>query len=159
MKAVRVYSILLGLVLLTTAFQCDEDSVFNQDLVGTWEHVTTDGDIERKEFFNFRADGTYIYSVTGIDLGTQEVLGFQKYEEGRWVAINGNKLELYLEVFEISTDGGYTTRENLERTNSGDPVYFYTLNESGQELTLEPDCPPNASCIGPVTYLRIVQEI
>lgn len=152
MKRFLIYT---AFIFLLVSCSDTNESNFNAQLSGRWESTFVERNIETTISYSYQRDGTYTYSVTGTDVSTRQFLGFKLYEEGNFDASN-ERLDTFINLFEINTDGNFNSRENLEVTASGDGSFFYTLDPINKRLTLTPICSASSNCTGPRLFERVI---
>ncbi|MFD1255630.1 hypothetical protein ACFQ3S_02375 [Mucilaginibacter terrae] len=152
---------LLLLVLVSLGFSaCKKGDTINTDpsLVGTWKlPLPSIVDNTRTWEFQFKNNGTMQFSIYYTDAATGKVLGYYLKTIGRYKKLRTNRLQLY-NVTNYSNDptkGPYAAEADLiARSTNATTDYTYFINAGGKELDITIDCPPNANCIGKLTYTK-----
>ncbi len=143
--------------LLLMSCSSDNDVNVNDDLVSTWLKITVDNNLEIRSFYNFQSDGTYFFTVTGVDVSTGEVLGYRAIEQGDF-GTTGDILDLNIVSYRISPNESFVPIIELVEVTTGNPSYTFTLMGDGQILSLIPICGPLENCVGEQLFERVIQE-
>lgn len=153
----------LGVIMLLTIFStaCKKDKSKNIDkrLNGTW--VSTKPNIFLTNViseYRFSDNGTVENITYMIDTGTGTILGYASRLTGRYRVVGHGRLQFYdfTNYYNDPSKGRYSPLDQLiaSPTVNTSHYYSYQLSPVPTMLSLGIECPPNASCVGLISYQK-----
>jgi hypothetical protein len=159
MKFKNIFTLLIALVLFTS---CKEEERNLKALVGTWisdENYAFDVDIASSLLYKFNDDGTFSALTRVIQGGNvNDVVGYTYRAEGVFAINESNLTSSFSEVY--LSDGSlpyFSEVDDLILSEYNETQYFgISFNKDNTQLTLiYSSCPPNANCIGDLSFNRL----
>lgn len=155
----RYFKAMLGIVFIAIVFYaCKKDSNIKITIVGTWVNTIHYSKAQLyAQTFVFNTDSTVQISHTVVDSASGNRLGYQYLSNGKF-RLNGDQLKLYkLVSLRDTIENTYYLPANQLTLMKKDTLQTYTIkiNADGASFYFEyPPCPPNANCIGQVTFSK-----
>lgn len=156
-----LYLSFVALVFLSISCSIDQDDVTPSSLHGTWENTSTfeESNLDLVNAFVFNGDGTFETLSFFRETNSARVVGFNSIISGTF-ELKGNTLTL-VETYQANVpeenDQWYLPENELEERewNSVREIKL-TLKKNRSQLEIDfGPCPPNALCVGPVTFFRV----
>lgn len=151
----------LALVFLSISCSINQDYIVQSSLYGTWEHASTleESSLDLVNTFVFNENGTFEARNLFRETNSPTIVGFKSIISGTFV-LQGNTLtinETRLTRFPAGSDRWYVLENELEEHEWNRVTeIMLKLKENRSQLAMDyGPCPPNAFCIGPVTYFRV----
>lgn len=144
--------LLFTAILLLTIFSCKNDDEINPNnkLEGKWEFkmekVGNNYELDFVNTLEFKVDGTVYGEGYTINSGTDQILGYRYYFNGKYTVEDGKVIINQKETFQnIFMDTFYSPKEDLIYLEEDMGSDSYLIKENYTKL--QAICPPNANCV------------
>lgn len=132
-----------------------------EDLYGSWEWslYQEESELFYVNTYEFFEDGTFNNKMTARQKNSKLEIGYNTITSGTYTLVE-NSLSLkenkFLTIPEDGTEWFISIDNLVEQEWNRETEIILSMKKRGSALVMDfGPCPPNASCIGPITFYRI----